>query len=264
MPIRMALYGVICLTALTFAGPVVAAENGPYPVWWSAELELDSLDQIEARLRRALSLDYSGGFLLLKGAPGNYETVAARSCESLLRLTDEGHSAITTNDLHAQNLLLSECQAIAMLGRAKPARVSHLRDFVMSAGAPDYLPPLVNLYPSCAFICYAVEANERGIPFARFDEIERVEVRSPDSLVVWTVAWRTEMTILARGDFTADGLDDMLLMSNSHATEGSLGAANLFILTRANPDEVLRAIGAGDELCSGYECHPLPSDINKP
>ena len=48
MPIRMALYGVICLTALTFAGHVLAAEEGPYPVWWSAELELDSLDQVES------------------------------------------------------------------------------------------------------------------------------------------------------------------------------------------------------------------------
>ncbi len=261
MPIRMALYGVIGLTAFAFAGHVVAAENGPYPVWWSAKLELESLDQVEARLRRDLWLDHSGGFPLLKGAPGNYETVAAHSCESLLKLTDEGHSAITTNDLHAQNLLLSECRAIAMLGRAKPARVSHLRDFVMSAGALDYLPALVNLYPSCELICYAVAANERGIPFTKFETPLVVDVESDDEMTVWTTGWVLTLTVIGRGDVTGDGIDDMLLLASGHATEGTLGAANFFVVTREMPGAVLRVIGAERGLCPEYGCHPLPPDI---
>jgi len=258
MPIRMALYGVICLTALAFAGPVVAAENGPYPVWWSAELELDSLDQVEARLRRVLWLDHSGGFPLLKGAPGNYETVAAQSCEALFRLIDEGYSAITTNDLHAQNLLLSQCRAIALLGQAKPARVSYLRDFMMNTAALDYLPALVNLYPSCEFICYAVEANKRGIPFTTFETPLVVDVENDDKMTVWTTGWMVILSIIGRGDVTGDGVDDMLLLANGGATEGTYGASRLYLLTRDAPGAVLRVIDAERERCPDRGC-PSPS-----
>jgi hypothetical protein len=243
------------------AGPALAAEEGPYPVWWSGELELESLDRVDQRLRRDLWPGDPGGFPLFKGAPGNYETVAAHSCESLFRLTDEGYSAITTNDLHAQNLLLSECRAIALLGRAKPARVSHLRDFVMNAAALDHLPALLNLYPSCEFICYAVEANERGIPFTKFETPLVVDVESGDEITVWTTGWMAHLTVMARGDFTADGVDDMLLISSGGATEGSWKTARLYLMTRDAPGAVLRVIGAERELCPDYSCHPLPPDI---
>ena len=58
MPIRMVLYGAICLSGLAFADTGRAAEEGPYPIWWSDKLELASLDQVEARLRRDLWLDF--------------------------------------------------------------------------------------------------------------------------------------------------------------------------------------------------------------
>ena len=259
--IHPGLRALAFLAMLGPAGPALAAEEGPYPVWWSGELELESLDRVEERLRRDLWPDDPGGFPLFKGAPGNYETVAAHSCESLFRLTDEGYSAITTNDLHAQNLLLSECRAIALLGRAKPARVSHLRDFVMNAAALDHLPALLNLYPSCEFICYAVEANERGIPFTKFETPLVVDVESGDEITVWTTGWKVHLTVLARGDLTSDGLDDMLLLASGHATEGTLGAANFFVVTRDMPGAALRVISAEGELCPDYSCHPLPPDI---
>ena len=33
---------------LCVSGCVTSEEAGPYPIWWSPTLELDSLDQIEA------------------------------------------------------------------------------------------------------------------------------------------------------------------------------------------------------------------------
>ena len=41
-----------CTLALGLSG--ASAEDGPYPVWWSPTLELDSLDQIDARLAREI------------------------------------------------------------------------------------------------------------------------------------------------------------------------------------------------------------------
>jgi hypothetical protein len=138
-----------------------------------------------------------------------------------------------------------------MLAQAKPARVSHLRALKPNAGALDYLPPLVNFYPSCEFICYAVAANERAIPFTKFETPLVVDVESDNEMTVWTTGWKVHLTVLTRGDFTADGLDDILLLASGHATEETLGAANFFVVTRDVAGTVLRVIGAERELCPG-------------
>jgi len=69
------------------------------------------------------------------------------------------------------------------------------------------------------------------------------------------------LTVLARGDVTGDGIEDMLLLSNGGATEGTYGDSRLYLLTRDGPDAVLRAVDAEPELCPDYNCHPLPPDI---
>lgn len=252
MPIRMALYGLICLTALAFAAPGRAAEDGPYPVWWSAELELDSLDRVEARLRRDLWPDFPEGMKLYKAQGDGHVTVQARNCNSLKRLSEAGYYGGNSSDIGVQNYHLSVCRAIALLGQAQPAHTSYLRDFALSVEAVRYLPALVNLQPSCHSICQAYFKNKRGVPLTDFEDIERVEVTNEDKLIVWTVGWRTTMVLVARGDFTADGLDDILLVSHGGATGGTLRGANLYVLTRDKPEAVLRVIDAKQYLCPNY------------
>ncbi len=243
---------LVFFAALTFAVPARAAADGYYPVWWSAELELGSLEQVEARLRRDLWLDFPEGLKLYKAQGDGHVTVQARNCNSLIRLSEQGYYGGGSSDIFVQHYHLSVCRAIALLGQAKPARTSHLRDFVLNVGAVRYLPALVNLHPSCHSICQAYFGNKRGVPLADFEDFERIEVTNEGSLIVWTGAWRVNMSLVARGDFTADGLDDILLVSDGGATEGTLGAADLYVLTRDKPGAVLRVIDAKRYLCSNY------------
>ncbi len=259
MIIYPGLMALTWLAALVLAAPAHAHETTPrYPVWWSAELQLKSLDRVEERLRRDLWPDSPEGFPLFKGAPDNYVTVEGHSCESLSKLTEEGYSALSTNDRWALNHLLSECRAIALLAQAKPARESHLRGLKLNAAALDYLPALVNLQVSCEFICYAVAANERGIGFTKFETPLVVDVKSDDEMTVWTTGWMVHLTVVVRGDFTDDGVDDMLLISSGGATEGSWKTARLYLMTRDAPGAVLRVIDAERELCPDRGC-PSPS-----
>ena len=252
MPIRMALYGVICLTAFAFASPVRAAADGPYTVWWSAELELDSLERVEARLRRALWPDFPEGMKLYKAKGTGHVTVQARNCNSLRNLSEEGYYGSNSSDIGVQHYHRSVCRAIALLGQAKPAPTSHLRDFLLSAEAVRYLPALVNLQPSCHSICQAFFGNKRGVSLTDFEDIERIEVTNEDSLIVWTPGWRVKMSFIARGDFNSDGLDDILLVSHGGATEGTMRGADLYVLTRDEPGTALRVIDPERYLCPSY------------
>ncbi len=247
---------------LTLTAPAQAHEIAPlYPVWWSDELELESLDRVNQRLRRDFWPGIGEGFDLYVGIKPKLRKAYARNCESLVRLSEAGYSALGNINIKPQIFNLAFCRAIAMLAKAKAARVSYLRDFVLNAEALDYLPPLVNLYPSCELICYAVEANERGIPYSTFETALGVEVKSDEEMLVLTTSWKVIFTIVGRGDFTGNGVDDMLLLANGHATEGTYGSTRLYLMTRDTPGAVLRVIDAKQELCLDYACRPLPHDI---
>ncbi|MBW8055990.1 MAG: hypothetical protein FVQ76_11860 [Nitrospira sp.] len=258
MKIGHLLPALAFVATLTLAAPAQAHETTPRnPIWWSGELELQSLDQVEQRLRRDLWPDIPEGLKLYKKQGDGHVTAQARNCESLGKLSKEDYYGGGSNNIGIQNYQLSLCRAIALLGQAKPARVSYLRDFVLNAVAVDVLPAIVNLYPSCEFICYAVAANERAIPLSTFEKILVVDVED-DDIVVWNTGWMVRLTILARGDFDADNMDDMLLLSSGGATEGSLSTANLYLVTRDEPGAVLRVIGAERERCPDRGC-PSPS-----
>ena len=231
-----------------------AAEDGPYPVWWSPVLELDSLDAIDARLERKLWEGDSEGMPLIKSNQGIRIEAWAGTCASLKMLTAKGYYGLGSNGIWAQHHHLARCRAIEMLRQARHAQLSYLRDFDLNAESLNFLPAMVDHTPSCDFTCRQQLANQRGIPFAQFELIISVDVRSEIEMDIGIEGWDLRLTIVGRGDFNDDGLDDMLLLSNTNATRGSWGGAKIFLLTRKSPDTVLHVLGANQHLCPGYMC----------
>ncbi len=241
--------------------PAMAAEPALYPVWWSPELELESIEGVEARLQRDLWPGTGEGLGLYPNGDPSLAKVHARNCKFLLRLSSLGYRSLSGNDIKVQHYNLAFCRAITLLGQAKPAQNSNLRDFLLNAEAVNFLPALVNLYPSCEFICYTVAANALGISLADFKRILAVDLTDDNQIIVWTRGWMTHLTIMARGDFNDDSVDDILLLAKGGATEGSYATTRLYLLTRDNPGVALRAVGAEEERCLDYDCHSLPPNI---
>lgn len=252
---RSLTIAAILLTVVTLWPHVARAEGKQsYPIWWSPELELDSLADIEARLDRPFWPEDTEGLPLVPPFGDGTDTVSANSCATLLRLTDVGYAGLGTNGIGVVSWLAARCRTIDMLQRAKPPQRSYLRSFTLDADAVNYLPALVNNSPSCEFICREHAANERRIPFPRMHEVESIEQHDDGGITVNQDWWETTLSILARADFTADGLDDLLLMSRTAATEGSMRGANLFLLSRTGPGDVLHVVDAERHLCPQYDC----------
>ena len=246
------------LTALTafhlgLSAPATADEP-PYPVWWSPALELESLDAIDARLERLIWPDHEEGLLLYRGSGANLVEAWANSCVSLKKLTEDGYFGGGSPTIWVQHYQLSLCEAIEALKNAAPADVSFLREFMFDVESVNYLPAMVNLSPSCDFICREMVANDKGIPLGRFDDVLLRQVISDTEIDIWTPAWQVRVAILARADLNADGLDDMLVLSSGGAMEGTYAAAKLFWLTRYDSDAVLHVLNAERHLCPDYQC----------
>ena len=277
MPIRMALYGVICLTALAFAGSGRAAEDGPYPVWWSEKLRLESLERIGARLEEPFW--DNGGYTVSKGRGDARTETSVDACNMRKRLFEEGYYAGASQRYFAV-YLWAVCDALEKLAIAKPADRSFVRNFVFDRNAFDLLPAIVGGAESCGFLCRLKWANERGDTWTQledslfkryarenlsisisgrtrsihveddktatilFEYVEEVPVEETKK-TIWSYSVdRIPLEILAYGDFNEDGSEDMLMRRQ--------GARSVYVLTRDTPDGVFYVLNVREHLCPEY------------
>ncbi len=250
---RVPIIAAVTALLLGVSGPA-GAEEGPFPVWWSPALELDSLDQIDARLAREIWPGDPEGLRLIKSDGDTLTEVRAVNCVELEGLAEEGYEGRGSHGRWAHQYLLSYCKAIEMLKSAGPASRSFVREFTYDLESINYLPAMVDLSPSCDFICREVVANERRISLSRFHDIRLVQIISQTEMKYWSEDWHIRLVSLARADFTQDGVEDMLVLSSGGSISGTGSWAELFLLTRFGPDEVLIIVNAEQYLCAGYQC----------
>jgi hypothetical protein len=131
---------------------------------------------------------------------------------------------------------------------------------VLDETAIDFLPVMVHITPSCDFLCEHLEANEQRIPLSRVTPDLEVVTVGPDGVEVRTATLATRLSALARGDMNSDGLEDLLILSVTHATEGTGGWSFVFLLTREGPGAVLHVLEAQKEYCPNEHCNGLKGD----
>ena len=106
----------------------------------------------------------------------------------------------------------------------------------------DYLPAVLMPNPSDDQYCRARAANDKGVPWRRFEDTPLVEVPSAELLVVLPERGGRYLEIVARGDFNGDGWDDVVVGHSGAPSEVSPDKHDLMAMTRTQPDAVLRAI----------------------
>ena len=248
---------VLCAGLAFGDGTVVATESGgepPYPVWWSPVLELDSLDDIDARLERHIWRGNDEGLPLAKWDGETREEASAVNCMELGRLVAAGFNGIGSNGVGVQMYTQALCRAIEAMRRARPGETSYLREFELDEKAIHLLPAMVDISPSCDYQCRQWVANERRIPLSMFEPVIRVTVKSDEQIRIRTIDWVSIVTILGRGDFNDDGLDDLLVLVNGGSMSGTWGGAGLYLLSRDAPNAVLFVAEELTDGCKDYEC----------
>lgn len=234
-----------------------AAETVQYPIWWSPALELESLDKIDERRKKRFWPEEYEGMHVYKDGDRSTEPAEIEDCATLGQLSNEGYYTLINNENKIIGNLWNSCTILDLLESARPAKASFVRDFVMTAEALDYLPAMMDMAPSCDWLCRQYRANERRISLRRFEAETDIElnVLSDFKIEARSENWVFRVEILARADFNGDGLEDLLTLAHTSVTEqGTWGESGLFVLSRETLDGVLWALDAEIGLCSDYQC----------
>lgn len=250
-PMPTFLAALLALHVL-FVPAALAGEHAPYPVWWSPEFSFVTLDQFDEPFEKEFGSEGDGRMLVYKGEGPNKEEAYAYDCRSLLKLDFEGYFPKTTSQVEKFLKYDKQCDVMEILRETKPSQVSNVNDFIFDNTSIDFLPAMVNRSGSCDFACRQYRANEKAISWRDFEisEFLSIQIIHKYRMVVTTDNSLADLEILARADFNNDGTEDMLVQYIGGATHGTWGTILKFILSRDEPDAVLRVLNAEQYNCS--------------
>lgn len=243
---------LLAATVATVTAAAARAEEGPYPIWLSPRLELESLDKLDERLARDLFPSH-GVIPMSKGDREHRLWAIARSCNDVLRLDEQGYEG---DGSHFKTGLSNRtrCRALRSLKDARPARQSYLRDFRLDEAAVDFLPPLVMYGPPCENVCDLHWASIHGRSMRDLARVERLELIAENLTRYVQCYWSALLTRAALADINGDGLEDMLVIADNGASEGTLYFPTYLWLTRDSESSVLRVLDPDRYLFTSCSC----------
>jgi hypothetical protein len=158
----------------------------------------------------------------------------AKTPREWLELTKKGYVPRTTYDIKAEGWFKAAVLPKMLLAAARPARVSHLRDFRLTDRPLEHLPPQLGVMPSPDGED-PMERYNRGETWQEICPTLHVEVKGEYSIIVEDDYEQNYIDLLAWADFDGDGIEDILVSTAGYATQGTLCSYCYVVLTRKEP-----------------------------
>lgn len=170
----------------------------------------------------------------------NYEKVTATSCRQWRRAQEQDAYAASTFDMAMESSFIHTCGLLFELQRAKQPTKSFVAN--VRVGLAD-----LNLLPAEMLV-----ANNEGDQISKkhmrgstvSTAVKSKDIEKADNKVI-TLSYqgmRQSFWEAARADFDGDGYEDILVFSQFHVVDGTLGFSDYLILTRTLPSGPLKVI----------------------
>jgi len=230
----------ILFTLLAAVGP--ASANDVVPVYLSKAAGISSLSEATSALARALPDTWE-----VKVNDGKKRQVkTCRDFLDVIHLRFELDNPVDWPVWWQQGAL---CFALSALEKAKPASRSYLGWFRISKQGIGKLPPGLAMLDSPDDEDEAAAAAKACRGWRQFDPSLSVRAKGSDEASLRSDGWTGRLVLYARADIDGDGLEDLLLRRDAHATGGSAAESEVFVITQLSASgcaKVVRSMGAPD------------------
>ncbi len=197
-----------------------------------------------------------------KGSYDDYVEAEAKTCVELEALTQAGYG-LPEGRLHLTQMHhLLRCRVIARLGTARPADRSFLRNFTIDeASTREALVAfgLVERDGTEGATHQQVRDMVLADGLGKLLAVDLVRAASGE-VNVWTERGRVRVRIEARGDFTGDGKEDLLVMVGARKSRYRPDLTDFCLVTRASADALLSMIDVAPYSCRRLGRYGRPAD----
>ena len=238
------------LVVLLLAGhPRAVASDGPVAVYLSKDLGVGTLSEVAKALERPLDDAW-----VVKLATGEKRKI--KTCLDFLAVTKsrfELPNAVDWTTFWQQG---AHCFALKLLEDARPALRSNLGWFRFTKPGIAKLSPRLAWLESPDDLDEAMAAEKACHGWGNFDETLKIRVDGADRAALRSDGWSGRLFLYARADIDGDGLEDLLIRRDGHASGGTAAEARIFVISQplaAGCTRVLREVGAPDALQPGQE-----------
>jgi hypothetical protein len=215
------------------AEPAPAQARQPLAIWVSPELGLHGVADAAAKLDAKNTLGFAA---LVRDGQMRFP----KTCREREALKASGWRPET--QLAAQNDAGAEirCETFHLLTQVKPARITFLPS-TLDDSVLAVLPALVASATSNRRADQREAATLAGKSLRDFEPQARTALDRHDAPVILEQGMGTSINLelQARGDFDADGIEDMAISVRNSADQGSWAEMRLLVLTRTADSALL-------------------------
>ncbi|MBN4080610.1 hypothetical protein JYT31_02995 [Beggiatoa alba] len=164
----------------------------------------------------------------------------AEQCSEILSDINQLQPA-NESEIYAFAKQAAMCVAAESIANARPAEYSALSTFKLDADLPRHLPKNLALVISSSEWQRIVQ-NKEIVSWADVGTVKFVSKDSEYHAKYALVGAFQELSLIARGDFNADGTEDLLLHTMDYVVGGSYVTYRLFWITKINTNSPITLI----------------------
>jgi hypothetical protein len=208
------------------------------PIWWSPRLHLASTKDIPQLLHEPVAMAGNEPGLLVMDK--QQRTRRVFTCSQYLEATENGFFPATQYEEYMESFFVNRCYALRDLERARPATRSYVRHDRWPANALSEIPPLLqtDVTPKLEKALTAEKS------WRWFDPHVRVSIGDPDPLVLSAEDDFSSygLEILASGDFSGGGFEELAVSGGVRSKEGTYFKSYYYILSRTRKDVPMQVL----------------------
>lgn len=194
------------------------------------------MEEIDEALNNYID-EYSGKKHELILVNDNGQKYKVATYQQYKELQSKGYYPETNWDILYQFRFIENCTSLERIKRAKPSKISYLKDFDVTNYPLEYLPPTLDLINTSDEIAKAKGAVKLGKTWKEYDptatytvedeysihiEDDRSNIYNGKDIYITQQAW---------GDFNDDGIEDVLLLVKYFIKEATYRSCEHTLLT---------------------------------
>lgn len=240
MPVNHLLLRVIFALTLLVFGRVIASEllqpqyldSERTDRFFAREVAKPSKENIEMRN----SFDW-GYELELRSASADTKSVS--NCKDLANASSAGFTAAKAYEYGAFKAFLTQCQTWSEMAKLAASKRSYISKFKLDNSFPS-------LAPSTLAFVISNESAEKAKALLTWDEADHIQRTHVSSEVRAEYFDATDgfqvITIVAKGDYNADGIEDIVIEKENSVLSGSYSSSHGYVLTRMSEQALFKVL----------------------